>query len=124
MSPLSALDSEVQQQKVDICLLQTQRFLQVHLKFLVWHTMLPQMTWINMQNFDIRVQKKNINKIVLATLYINLSRNKVTSLIELVAANIDILVIEETKIDLTFPKAQFYIPECKKPFRKDRNAHG
>ena len=31
--------------------------------------------------------------------------------------NIDILVIEETKIDSTFPEAQFYIPRHKKPFK-------
>ena len=67
---------------------------------------------------------KNKDKVVLATLNINSLRNKFTSLMELVSGNIDILVIEETKIDSTFPEAQFCIPGYKKPFRKDRNAHG
>ena len=67
---------------------------------------------------------KNKNKVVLATLNINSLRNKFTSLMEIVSGNIDILVIEETKIDSTFPEAQFCIPGYKKPFRKDRNAHG
>ena len=66
---------------------------------------------------------KNNNKVVLATLNINSLRNKFTSLMEIVSGNIDILVIEETKIDSTFPEAQFYIPGYKKPFRKNRNAH-
>ena len=67
---------------------------------------------------------KNKDKVVLATLNINSLRNKFSSLMELVSGNIDILVIEETKIDSTFPEAQFCIPGYKKPFRKDRNAHG
>ena len=66
---------------------------------------------------------KNKDKVVLATLNINSLRNKFTSLMELVSGNIDILVIEETKIDSTFPEAQFCIPGYKTPFRKDRNAH-
>ena len=67
---------------------------------------------------------KNNHKVVLATLNNNSIRNKFTSLMELVSGNIDILVIEETKIDSTFPEAQFYIPGYKKPYRKDRNANG
>ena len=41
-----------------------------------------------------------------------------------VSGNLDILVIEEKKIDSTFPEAQFYIPWHKKSFRKDSNVHG
>ena len=56
---------------------------------------------------------KNNNKVVLATLNINSLRNKFTSLVDLVSGNIDIFVIEETKIYSTFPEAQFYIPGYK-----------
>ena len=48
---------------------------------------------------------KNKDKVVLTTLNINSLRNKFTSLMELVSGNIDILVIEETKIDSTFQEA-------------------
>ena len=41
---------------------------------------------------------KNNNKVVLATLNINLLRNRFTFLMELVLENLDILVIEETKL--------------------------
>ena len=55
---------------------------------------------------------------------INSIRNKFSSLKELVSNNIDVLVIEETKLDDTFPAKSFVIPGYKEPFRKDRNAYG
>ena len=67
---------------------------------------------------------KNINKIVLATLNINSIRNKFSSLAEIVSKNINVLVIQETKLDATFPEGQFLIPGFKKPFRRDRDKHG
>ena len=71
---------------------------------------------------DYRV--KNSNRVILANLNINSIRNKFSSLKELVSNNIDVLVIEETKLDETFPAKSFVIPGYKEPFRKDRNAHG
>ena len=65
-----------------------------------------------------------MNKIVLATLNINSIRNKFSSLAEIVSNNTDILVIQETKLDATFPEGQFLIPGFKKPFRRDRDKHG
>ena len=67
---------------------------------------------------------KNMNKIVLATLNINSIRNKFSSLAEIVSNNIDVLVIQETKLDATFPEGQFLIPGFKKPFRRDRDKNG
>ena len=67
---------------------------------------------------------KNKDKIILATLNINSIRNKFSSLSEIIANNIDILVIQETKIDASFPDGQFLIPGYKKPYRRDRNCHG
>ena len=66
----------------------------------------------------------NSEKVVFATLNINSLQNKFSSLADLVANNIDILVIEETKIDESFPEGQFLLPGYKKPYRKDRNCHG
>ena len=71
-----------------------------------------------------KYRAKNINKIVLATLNINSIRNKFSSLAEIVSNNIDVLVIQETKLDATFPEGQFLIPGFKKPFRRDRDKHG
>ena len=64
---------------------------------------------------------KNANKVTLSHLNINSIRNKFSCLKELVSDNIDVLVIEETKLDETFPENAFIIPGYKKPFRKDRN---
>ena len=44
--------------------------------------------------------------------------------VEEVTKNLDILVISETKLDSTFPTAQFVIPEFSKPYRYDRNRNG
>ena len=67
---------------------------------------------------------KNANKVILATLNINTIANKFTALKEIVSNHIDILIIEETKLDETFPKGSFEIPGFKEPFRKNRNIHG
>ena len=55
---------------------------------------------------------------------INTIANKFSSLKEIVSNHIDILVIEETKLDDTFPRGSFKIPGFKEPFRKDRNING
>ena len=67
---------------------------------------------------------KNVNKVILANLNINSIPNKFSSLKELVSNNIDVLVIQETKLDETFPEKSFIIPGFKAPFRQDRNRHG
>ena len=68
---------------------------------------------------------KSDNRVVLGTLNINILRNKLPSLIEIVSGNIDVFDIEETKtkIDSSFPEAQFFIPGYKNSFFKDRNAN-
>ena len=80
----------------------------------------------NENAFDLIKQNrlKNKNKVILAHLNINSIRNKFTCLKELVSDNIDVLVIQETKLDETFPERAFMIPGYKKPYRKDRNSHG
>ena len=42
----------------------------------------------------------------------------------LVTGNIDILVITESKLDSSFPNAQFMIDGFSEPYRMDRNRHG
>ena len=54
---------------------------------------------------------------------VNSIRNKFVSIQELIRRTFDIFLISETKIDDSFPNAQFKI-EGFKSFRKDRDAFG
>ena len=67
---------------------------------------------------------RNKNRLILAHLNINSLRNKFDALKLLIKDKIDILVVTETKLDETFPMAQFHIEGFKPPIRLDRNAYG
>ena len=67
---------------------------------------------------------KYLNKLIVATLNINSLRNKFDQLKLLVAGNVDILILVETKLDETFPSESFLIDGFSKPFRRDRDSHG
>ena len=69
-------------------------------------------------------RKDNLNKIILAHLDINSTRNKFDCFSEQVKGNIAILLISETKIDDNFPFGQFIIDGFILPYRLDRNCHG
>ena len=71
-----------------------------------------------------KLRKSNPKGLVIAHPDINSIRNKFDSLKFLVAKNVDILVVSETKIDGTFPPGQFLIEGFKPPLRYDRNQHG
>ena len=66
---------------------------------------------------------KNPNRLIIAQLNINSLRNKFDSLVRTLHNNLDILLISETKIDSSFPTAQFQI-EGYTTYRLDRNANG
>ena len=51
-------------------------------------------------------------------------RNKFDELASLVSKNIDVLVVNETKLDLSFPSEQFFIPGFSPPYRVDRTGNG
>ena len=51
-------------------------------------------------------------------------RNKFESLREIVSTNVDILLICDTKLDSSFPRAQFHIHGFAEPYRFDRNGMG
>ena len=70
------------------------------------------------------IRHKNKRGLIVAHLNINSIRNKIEGLKFLVAKNVDILVISETKLDESFPTNQFLIDGFKKPFRCDRNSNG
>ena len=66
----------------------------------------------------------NLNRVIIGNLNISSLTNKFDQLKEIVIEYIDILVITETKLDNTFPNAQFLVPGFSKPFRRDRNRKG
>ena len=67
---------------------------------------------------------KNVGRLIVASLNINSIANKIDRLEEIVRENVDILIILETKIDNTFPTAQFRLNGFSEPYRKDRNRNG
>ena len=65
---------------------------------------------------------KNKDQVILLNL--NINSNKISFLQELALNNIDVLVIDKTKLDDTFPEGCFTIPGYKNPFSKYRGIHG
>ena len=71
---------------------------------------------------EIRV--KNVNKVVIGSLNINSFASKFVQLREIIGKNLDILTIQETKLDASFPSEQFALEGYSKPYRLDRNRYG
>ena len=71
-----------------------------------------------------KIRIKNVNRIVIGTLNINSLPNKFDQLKAVVGKNIDILTIQETKLDSSFPPQQFTIEGYSVPYRLDRNRNG
>ena len=61
---------------------------------------------------------------MIGQLNINSIRNKFEMLTSLIANEIDVLLLSETKLDETFPLEQFLISGFAKPLRLDRNSKG
>ena len=84
--------------------------------------------WVTTQ-FKILFEKpkntrlKSPHKLIISQLNINSLRNKFDSLVQILHNNLDILLISETKIDSSFPTAQFQI-EGYTTYRLDRNTNG
>ena len=70
------------------------------------------------------IRRENTNKLVFAHIDINSLRNKFELLVDQVKGNIDVLMISETKIDDSFPLANFLIGGFSKPYRLDRDSLG
>ena len=71
---------------------------------------------------EIRV--KNVGKIVIWTLNINSLAPKFDQLSEIIGKNLDILTIQETKLDSSFPSQQLALAGFSEPYRLDRNREG
>ena len=71
------------------------------------------------------MRAKNKDRLTVGTLNINSIPNKIDDLRTLISDNLDILVVEETKIDDTFSDESIKISGFKhKPFRRDRKRGG
>ena len=70
------------------------------------------------------LRTRNPEKLIISHLNINSLRNKFEFLIPLVRENIDIMMLSETKLDASFPQAQFQIEGYSRPYRLDRNQNG
>ena len=76
-------------------------------------------------DYDLKEYRtKNFGKIILATLNVNSLRYKFDEIKSLVSGKIDIFVINETKLDSSFPTEQFHIPGFSLPYRMDRDRNG
>ena len=68
---------------------------------------------------------KNSNRIALGSLNINSLPNKIDGLRTLITNNLDLLVVQETKVDSTFTNESITIPGyVHKPSRRDRKLGG
>ena len=67
---------------------------------------------------------KNPNRLICAHLNINSVRNKFNLLSDIIKNNFDILMISETKLDLSFPNGQFQSHGYSEPYRLDRKGKG
>ena len=70
------------------------------------------------------IKFKNIGNPILAYINVNSIRNKHSDFFSIVDCNVEIVTIAETKLDSSFPSAQFIVDGYNAPYRKDRNANG
>lgn len=71
---------------------------------------------------EIRV--KNVNRLIFGTLNINSLSSKFEQLIVVIDNHLDVLIIQETKLDPSFSIDQFIMKGYTKPYRLDRNRNG
>ena len=72
----------------------------------------------NENNLLKNLRLKNSNKVITDHFNINSLRNKFELLTEMVRDKVDLLMISETKLDSSFPNAQFYMKSYSKPYRQ------
>ena len=65
------------------------------------------------------IKKYNLNRLIIGQININSLRNKFDSLVAIIKPHIDILVVNETKLDSSFPAQQFAMEGYALPYRLD-----
>ena len=71
-----------------------------------------------------KLRVRNHNRIIIGNLNINSIANKFEQLKSIIRGKIDILIITETKLDESFPNAQFFMEGYSEPYRMDRDRNG
>ena len=71
-----------------------------------------------------KIRVKNVNKVIIGTLNINSLAPKFEQLKAVIGKNIDVLTIQETKLDSSFPVGQFLMDGFSEPYRLDRDKNG
>ena len=74
----------------------------------------------NVSHLD-NLRSKNPKKIIFSVININSIHNTFQNLCNIVGNNVDVLSISETKLDSSFPNAQFLLPGFHEPLRLDIN---
>ena len=88
-----------------------------------WKSVENEEEFLDQCNILKRIRVSNINKLVIAQLNINSLRNKFEDLKIIIRDNIDILIINESKPDDSFPSHQFFIDGYSSPLRLDRDSN-
>ena len=70
------------------------------------------------------LRTKNHNRLIIGSLNINSLSGKFDQLKCIIGTDIDVLIIQETKLNDSFPENQFILPSFSKPFRLDRDKFG
>ena len=70
------------------------------------------------------VRIKNINRLIIGTLNINSLASKFEQLKLVMKNTLDVLILQETKLDSSFPPGQFILEGYSQPYRLDRNRNG
>ena len=70
------------------------------------------------------IRLKNVDRIIIGHLNINSIRHKISILNDIIQDKIDIFLLCETKIDKSFPTAQFNLTGFETPYRLDRTVEG
>ena len=78
----------------------------------------------NQRKISIHTRELLVNELILGHLNINSIPNKFEVLKFMIDNNIDIFLISETKLDDSFPSAQFLIKGFSALYRFDRNSKG
>ena len=78
----------------------------------------------NQRKISIQTRELLVNELILGHLNINSIPNKFEALKLMIDNNIDTFLISETKLDDSFPSAQFLIKGFSAPYRFDRNSKG
>ena len=69
-------------------------------------------------------EANNENNVLKNLRLTNSLRNKFELLTEMVWEKVDLLMISETKLDFSFPNAQFYMKSHSQSYRLDKNSKG